>query len=114
MSPPRNERSGPRAAEPEDRHHADQAAAKRAKSVLTSVTGARRKTAATARVSLLFPSERRTCWWYLVTCPVCREPHLGRSRDLAGVTGTRRLPCRHWVVVVVAKTYGRTGSGAAA
>lgn len=33
MSPPRNERSGPRAAEPGNRHHADQAAVKRAKSV---------------------------------------------------------------------------------
>jgi hypothetical protein len=106
-------KGGPRAAEPGNRHHADQAAAKRAKSVL-SVTGARRKTAVTARVSLLFSSERRTYWWYLVTCPVCREPHLGRSRELADVTGTRKFPCRHWITVVVARTYGRTGSGVAA
>ncbi len=69
---------------------------------------------ATCRVSLLVPSGRRTRWWYLATCPVCLRPHLGRSRDLPGVTGTRRLPCGHWVAIVVARTYGRTDAGAAA
>jgi hypothetical protein len=68
---------------------------------------ARRRDAVTCRVSLLAPGGRRTKWWYLATCPACGAPHLGRARELADVTGTRRLPCRHWVVVVVARTYGR-------
>ncbi len=72
----------------------------------------RRETALTCRVSLLVPSGRRTRWWYLATCPACGAPHLGRVRDLAEVTGTRRLPCRHWVAIVVARTYGRTEAAA--
>jgi hypothetical protein len=74
----------------------------------------RREAALTCRVSLLAPGGRRTRWWYLATCPACGAPHLGRARELADVTGTRRLPCRHWVVIVVARTYGHTSSGAAA
>jgi hypothetical protein len=70
-------------------------------------TARRRETAATCRVSLLKPAGRRTRWWYLGACPACGAPHLGRAPDLADVTGTRRLPCRHWVVIVVARTYGR-------
>lgn len=76
--------------------------------------GGSRRDPATARVSLLTPTKRRTRWWYLATCPVCRSPHLGRGRDLADVTGTRRLPCGHWVAIVVARTYGRINTGAAA
>jgi hypothetical protein len=45
---------------------------------------------------------------------VCLLPHLGRARQLADVTGERKLPCKHLVNVVVARTYGSTGSGAAA
>ena len=75
---------------------------------------ARRREAVTCRVSLLLPSEHRKLWHYLCRCPLCGSPHLGRARELAGVTGTRRLPCGHWIVVVVARTYGRTDSGAAA
>lgn len=76
--------------------------------------GQRPGRAVTCRVSLLVPSGRRTRWWYVATCPVCLRPHLGRAKELAGVTGTRRLPCKHWVNIVVARTYGRPGSGAAA
>jgi hypothetical protein len=72
---------------------------------------ASRRDAMTCRVSLLVPSGRRTRWWYLATCPVCHSPHLGRSRELAGVTGTRRLPCGHFVVITIARTYG-PGAGA--
>jgi hypothetical protein len=76
---------------------------------MTSVRQAtRRRTAATCRVSLLVPGGRRRWWHFLATCPVCREPHMGRSKELAGVTGIRRLPCQHWVQVVVARTYGGT------
>jgi hypothetical protein len=80
----------------------------------TSITqrASGRRAPLTARVSLLVPSGRRTRWWYLVTCPVCYAPHLGRSRDLPGVTGKRRLPCGHWVAVAIARTYGRTESAA--
>jgi hypothetical protein len=75
---------------------------------------ARRREATTCRVSLLLPCVHRKMWHYLCCCPVCGSPHLGRARVLAGVTGTRRLPYGHWIVVVVARTYGRTDSGAAA
>jgi hypothetical protein len=67
--------------------------------------GATRRDAQTVRVSLLFPSGRRTRWWYLDRCPVCGCPHLGRAATLEAVTATRRLPCRHWVTIVVARTY---------
>jgi hypothetical protein len=30
------------------------------------------------------------------------------------VTSTRKLPCGHWVVIVVARSYGQTSPGAAA
>ena len=75
---------------------------------------ARRREAITCRVSLLLPSEHRKLWHYLCRCPLCGSPHMGRARELRGVTGMRRLPCGHWIVVVVARTYGRTDSGAAA
>jgi hypothetical protein len=68
----------------------------------------------TVRVSLLVPAGRRTRWWYLATCSICRAPHLGRARELADVTGKRRLPCGHWVDIVVARTYGQIESKAAA
>ena len=72
--------------------------------------GARRRDAVTCRVSLLAPGGRRRWWHYLARCPVCGSPHLGRGRELADVTGTRRLPCQHWVLVVVARTYGSSGA----
>ena len=75
---------------------------------------AKRREAITCRVSLLIPDDQRRWWHYLARCPVCGRPHLGRSRELTDVTGIRRLPCRHWVTIVVARTYGQTGSGAAA
>jgi hypothetical protein len=75
---------------------------------------ARRREAITCRVSLLIPDEQRSWWHYLARCPVCGRPHLGRSRELAGVTSTRKLPCGHWVVIVVARSYGQTSPGAAA
>jgi hypothetical protein len=70
--------------------------------------GARRRDAVTCRVSLLAPGGRRRLWHYLARCPVCGSPHLGRVRELADVTRTRRLPCAHWIVVVIARTYTGT------
>ena len=74
----------------------------------------RRPEAPAAFASLLVPSGRRTCWWYLITCRSCRAPHLGRSPELDSVTGPRRLPCGHWVTVVVARTYGQQRADGAA
>jgi hypothetical protein len=65
--------------------------------------------APSAYVSLLWPTSRRKRWWYLVRCPVCGLPHLGRAVELADVTRTRRLPCGHRVQVAIARTYGRPG-----
>jgi hypothetical protein len=121
MSPPRNENGDPRAAGPGNRHQVAAATAKQqgAPTRIVSPGGkkrraARRREAMTARVSLLVPDEQRTWWHYLARCPVCGRPHLGRSRELAGVTSTRKLPCGHWVVIVVARSYGQTSPGAAA
>lgn len=74
--------------------------------------GASRRDAVQCRVSLLAPSGRRTYWWYLATCAVCRRPHLGRVPELVDVTVVRRLPCGHWVEIVVARTYGRIEAAA--
>jgi hypothetical protein len=120
--PPDNVKGAPRAAEPGKRRHHIAAAAKQGESAL-SVTrrpvrarrqraAERREAALTCRVSLLVPSGRRTRWWYLATCPACGAPHLGRAGELADVTGTRRLPCHHWVTIVVARTYGRAEAAA--
>jgi hypothetical protein len=77
-------------------------------------TAARGKRAPNAYVSLLSPAGRRRLWWYLYNCPVCRMPQLGRARHLADVAGPRRGGCGHQLVVVIARTYGRPGSGTAA
>lgn len=58
----------------------------------------------TCRVSLFTPRGRRTFWWYVACCPVCGQSHLGRARDLKSVTVTRRLPCKHRVAIVIART----------
>jgi hypothetical protein len=74
----------------------------------------RREAAVTCRVSLLVPSGRRTWWWFLGRCPLCGTPFLGRARQLEGVTRERHGQCGHRLVVVVARTYGRIDTGAAA
>lgn len=68
--------------------------------------GTKPRDAATCRVSLLAPSGRRTRWWSIARCPVCGTAHLCRSVTLEGVTRTRRLPCGHWVAIVIARTLG--------
>jgi hypothetical protein len=117
---PRND-DGPRAAQRESRQRVDiapqptdSASVRRGAVKGRRRRAARRREALTCRVSLLEPSQHRRWWHYLCRRPACGSPHLGRSRDLAGVTGMRRLPCGHWVTIVVARTYGQMRSGAAA
>lgn len=75
------------------------------------VRRARSKQAAPAAfVSLLLPAGRRTWYAYLVRCRTCGAPHLGRSRDLTGVTRVRRLPCGHAAEVMIARTYEPPGA----
>jgi hypothetical protein len=108
MSPP-DVRSGPQAiAKPGSRSIK---AENPAKSLAAGHTLTRRK-AEPVYVSLLWPAGRRSCFWYLATCRTCGRPHLGRARELANVTRTRRLPCGHWVRVLVARTYGRPEAAA--
>ena len=114
-----NNERGPGAVTPQGHPEASPAATAGSPARILSQGGgrrraARRREAITCRVSLLLPNEHRLLWHYLCRCPSCSDTHLGRSRDLAGVTVTRRLPCGHWVTIVVARTYGRTDSGAAA
>ena len=71
----------------------------------STITRKKRHRAGTVRVSLLAPDQLRTYWWWLGRCAECGRPHLGRSRDLEHVTRERRLPCGHWVTIVVARTY---------
>lgn len=73
-----------------------------------------RQATVTCRVSLLVPFGRRTWWWFLGRCPLCGMPFLGRARQLEGVTRKRRGQCGHQLIVVVARTYDRIDSGAAA
>jgi len=108
---------GPRAAQRESRPEIDSAtdlaSVRRPGAAGRRIAAGRRpETALTCRVSLLAPGYRRRWWHYLCRCPVCGAPHLGRARDLADVTGERRLPCKHWVVIVVARTYGRAEAAA--
>ena len=114
-----NNERGPGAVTPQGHPEASPAATAGSPARILSQGGrcrraARRREAITCRVSLLLPNEHRVMWHYLTRCPACGDAHVGRSRSLAGVTVTRRLPCGHWVTVVVARTYGRTEPGAAA
>jgi hypothetical protein len=75
--------------------------------------GGSRRDPLTARASLLVPDEKRTWYHYLLRCPVCQRPHLGRTPELDRVTGVRRLPCHHWVTTVIARTYSQKFPGGA-
>jgi hypothetical protein len=74
--------------------------------------GMNRRDPATARVTLIVPGYRRIRWIYLATCPVCLEPHICKAKELATVTRVRKLPCGHYVAVVVARTLGTYGAAA--
>ena len=77
------------------------------------VAGQQPRTAVTMRLTLLPPSGHRTGGGRLGRCPVCGQPHLSRSRALDDVTRARRLPCKHWVQPVIARSlspYPETGA----
>jgi hypothetical protein len=104
----REKNYGPGAVTPQGRIATDTAAAKRGSSAAMvrqgRAPGEHRKSAITMRVTYLPPSGHRQQHWGLGRCPVCGVPHLSRSRELDQVTKTRRLPCRHWVQPVIARS----------
>ena len=78
-----------------------------------TVAGQHLRSAVTMRLTLLPPSGHRRLWWALGRCPACGAPHLSRSRALDDVTRARRLPCKHWVQPVIARSlspYPETGA----
>jgi hypothetical protein len=81
-------------------------------------TATRRKAARNrpplAPASVYAPLGRRRYWWYSYPCRTCGTYHFGRARELDEVTGVRRAGCGHQVNVMLARVYGRAGSGAAA
>ena len=108
MSPPRNERSGPRAVEPEDRHqNIATATAKRQRpspAVMVRQAG-RRHRYPVASASLYEPSCERTWWWISLRCPLCRSVHLHRVRQEHDAEGVRRTGCGRRVFVKIRTTY---------
>ncbi len=46
-----------------------------------------------AYARLYAPSARRRLWAFSYTCPSCGGTHLGRSRELDAVKGTRKAGC---------------------
>ena len=91
MSPPRNKRSGPRAAKPEDRHqNVATATAKRQVAPEVMVRQGRRSHRyLLASASLHEPACQRTWWWISLRCPWCGgspapcPPRAGRRRGAA-------------------------------
>jgi hypothetical protein len=116
MSPPRDERSGPRAAEPEDRHQNIAAAIAKQQGLAVMVRqGRRRHRYPVASASLYEPSCERTWWWISLRCPLCGSVHLHRVRHEEDADGVRRTGCGRRVFVVIRRTYrSKTSSGAAA
>ena len=120
MSPPRNERSGPRAAEPQDRHQniATATAKRQRPSPAPGVMvrqGLRWHRYPLASASLYEPSCERTWWWISLRCPLCGSVHLHRVRREEDAAGVRRTGCGRRVFVKVRTVYrGNASSGAAA
>ena len=113
--PARNARGAPAQERPSESDTT--ATAKRQRTSSLSVrrrppAGQRRRDAVTARVTLIVPGYRRLRWTYLATCPVCLAPHIGKAKELAAVTRVRKMPCGHYVSIVVARTLGRYGVAA--
>jgi DNA-directed RNA polymerase subunit RPC12/RpoP len=104
MSPPRNERSGPGAAKPQDRQNIATATAKRQVASLAMVRQGRRRYAV-ASASLYEPAFQRTWWWISLRCPWCGSVHLHRVRHEQDAGGVRRTGCGRRVFVKVRTVY---------
>jgi hypothetical protein len=108
MSPPRKERSGPRAAKPEDRHqNIATATAKRQRPSPGVMVrqGSRRYRYLVASASLYEPACERTWWWISLRCPWCGAVHLHRFRQEQDAEGVRRTGCGRRVYVKVRTVY---------
>jgi len=110
MSPPRNEKGGPRAAEPEDRHQNIAAATAKRQGLAVMVRqGRRRHRYPVASASLYEPSCQRTWWWISLRCPWCGAVHLHRVRHEQDAGGVRPTGCGRRVFVKVRTVYrGKT------
>jgi hypothetical protein len=116
--PPKTKRSGPRAAEPEDRHQniATATAKRQGPSPVVSVRrGSRnRQQVPIAPASVFGPVGRRRTWWYTYRCRICGAYLFGRAKTLDAVTGERKAGCGHRVQIMAARIYSQPESGAAA
>lgn len=113
MSPPRNERNGPRAAEPEDRHqNIATATAKRQRPSPGVMVrqGLRWQRYPLASASLYEPACERTWWWISLRCPWCGAVHLHRVRREQDAGGVRRAGCGRRVFVKVRTVYRSNAS----
>ena len=96
MSSPRDEKSGPRAAKPEDRHQNIAAATAKQQGLAVMVRqGRRRHRYPLTSASLYEPACQRTWWWISLRCPWCGAVHLHRVRqeqDAPGCAALVRAP----------------------
>lgn len=67
-----------------------------------------------APASVFGPAGRRSWWWFTFRCKTCGAHQFGRAKSLDSVPGERRASCGHKVVVMAARVYLQSGSGAAA
>ena len=116
MSSPRDEKSGPRAAKPEDRHQNIAAATAKQQGLAVMVRqGRRRHRYPLTSASLYEPACQRTWWWISLRCPWCGAVHLHRVRQEQDAPGVRRTGCGRRVFVKVRTVYrGKANVRAAA
>jgi hypothetical protein len=113
---PRITRDGPRAAEPEDRHHTITAASAARQQGLAVIVrqGRRSHRYLVASASLYEPSCERTWWWISLRCPLCGSVHLHRVRHEEDAGGVRRTGCGRRVFVKIRTIYRAATSERAA
>ena len=84
---------------------------RRARRAIQSQPG---RAAPLAPASVFAPGGRRTRWTFTYGCRICGVYSVGRARTIEDVPGIRRASCRHFVTVMIARTYGSGQPGAAA
>jgi hypothetical protein len=108
MSPAPDKRSGPRAAEPEDRDQniATATAKRQGPSPAAKVRQGRRgHRYLVASASFYEPACERTWWWISLRCPWCGSVHLHRVRHGEDAGGVRRTGCGPRVFVKIRTVY---------